>query len=104
MVDEGTSIQGLEHEEQKTEETRDSPSFDPHAIVIDGNRRNGIKDQQALGSERLNPHLTRSTGIENKRGTKKEWNPQSFDQLVMERTRVERKGMVPRSKPTHRAP
>jgi hypothetical protein len=43
MVDEGTRIQGLEHEEQKMEETRDSPSFDPQARVIDGNRRNGIK-------------------------------------------------------------
>jgi hypothetical protein len=37
----GTSIQGLEHEEAKRE--GDSPSFDPPAIAVDGNRRNGIK-------------------------------------------------------------
>jgi hypothetical protein len=40
-------------------------------------------------SEGLNPHLTGSTRIQNKRG--EEWNPHSFDQLVMEQTKVGRK-------------
>jgi hypothetical protein len=53
------------------------------------------KEQHAPTSERLNPHLTRSMGIENKRGTKKEWNLDSFVQLIMGRTRVERRDNGP---------
>jgi hypothetical protein len=46
MVNEGTNIQGLEHEEQKAEETRDSPSFDPHAIVTTRIEERKSKEQQ----------------------------------------------------------
>jgi hypothetical protein len=43
-------------------------------------------------SQGLNPHLTGSSGIENKRGRrKKEWNPHSFDQLVLELVKIGRK-------------
>jgi hypothetical protein len=48
-----TSIQGLEHGRAKRrKETRDSPSFDPLAIANDGNRRNGIKEQQTPNKRR----------------------------------------------------
>ena len=42
----GTSIQGAQARKSQKRENMDSPSFDPLAIAIDGNRRNIIKKQQ----------------------------------------------------------
>jgi hypothetical protein len=49
------------------------------------------KEQQTSTRERLNPHLTRLAGIENKGREREEWNLHSFDQLIMEWTKVGRK-------------
>jgi hypothetical protein len=38
-------MQGFGYEELK-ENSRDSPSFDPHALATDGNGRKGIKKGQ----------------------------------------------------------
>jgi hypothetical protein len=70
-------------------EARDPPSFDSLAMVFDGNRRNGIKrGTNTEQVKRLNLNLIGSTGVENKRGEKRQWNPYPFIQLVMERTKV----------------
>jgi hypothetical protein len=68
----GTSIQELQHERTtRWREAHDSPSFDPHDIVTMRIRERESKRATNIEqAKRLNPHLTGSMGIENKRGRK----------------------------------
>jgi hypothetical protein len=68
----GTSIQELQHGRTiRRREAHDSPSFDPHDIVMTRIReRESKRATNTEQAKRLNPHLTRSTWIENKRGRK----------------------------------
>jgi hypothetical protein len=50
-----------------------------------------LKEKQHQTSKGLNPHLSGLMGIENKGKEREERNPRSFNQLVMEQTKVERK-------------
>jgi hypothetical protein len=89
----GTGIQELQHRRTiRRREAQDSPSFDPHVIVTTGIReRESKRATNTEQAKRLNPHLSGSTGIENKRREREERNLYSFNQLVMERTKVVRK-------------
>jgi hypothetical protein len=90
-VNKGTSIQGLEHKEQKTEKTRDSPSFDPHTIVFNGNRGNGIKRAaRTIKRKGSTTILLDRQGLRTREAEEK-WNLPSFDQLAMEWTKFGRK-------------
>jgi hypothetical protein len=68
----GTSIQEIQHgRTTRQREAHDSPSFDPHDIVMMRIReRESKRATNTEQAKRLNPHLTGSTGIENKRGRK----------------------------------
>jgi hypothetical protein len=88
----GTSIQGLRHDKTKRrEETQNSPSFDPLAIAKTGIKEWNQESNKHRTSEELNPHFTRSMGVENKRGEKKQWNLHPLIQLIMGRAKVGRR-------------
>jgi hypothetical protein len=83
-IKDGTNIQGIEHEEQKTEQKRDSPSFDPLAIATTGIKEmesRKRKHQQARGSIHT---LLDHWGSRMKEEQKEEWNLHPFIQHVME--------------------
>jgi hypothetical protein len=85
----GTSIQGLRHNKTKRwEETQDSPSFDPLAIATTGNGEVESKEQQTPNKPRAQSTSYWIDGDWEQERKKKEWNPHSSDQLVMERTKV----------------
>jgi hypothetical protein len=70
---EGTSIQELKHNRTKRQKmTRDSPPCDSLAIVTTGIEGVESRSDKLQTSEELNPHLTGSMGIENKRGRRME--------------------------------
>jgi hypothetical protein len=76
-IKDGTNIQGLEHEEQKTEQKRDSPSVDPLTIATIG-----IKVRGSIHT------LLDQWGLRTKEEWKEEWNMHPFIQLVMEWAKV----------------
>jgi hypothetical protein len=56
-------------------------------------------------SEELNPHFTGSMGVENKRGEKKQWNLHPFHPTHHGTGEGwNKRGTIPQSKPTSRAP
>jgi hypothetical protein len=87
-IKDGTNIQGLEREEQKTEQKRDSPFFDPLAIATMGIKEmesRKQKHQQARGSIHT---LLDQWGSRTKEERKEKWNLHPFIQIIMKRAKV----------------